>query len=156
MATAHLIHGFLGVGKTTFARQLEQNLPAIRFSHDEWMARFYGIDPPARLFPSYARNVTVQISLLWPRCLELGVDVVLDLGFWTRQERDQARARAQSLGADVLLYQVTCLEEVARERLKARNQSPDGDLLIADATYDLLKGRFEPLALDEARTEIEG
>jgi predicted kinase len=35
MATAHLIHGFLGVGKTTLARRLEQMIPAIRFSHDE-------------------------------------------------------------------------------------------------------------------------
>jgi predicted kinase len=26
MATAHLIHGFLGVGKTTLARRLEQLL----------------------------------------------------------------------------------------------------------------------------------
>ena len=45
MATAHLIHGFLGAGKTTFARELEQNIPAIRFSHDEWMTRLYGDDP---------------------------------------------------------------------------------------------------------------
>jgi len=39
MPTAHLIHGYLGAGKTTFARQLERNIPAIRFSHDEWMVR---------------------------------------------------------------------------------------------------------------------
>jgi hypothetical protein len=35
MATAHLSHGFLGVGKTTLARRLEKDIPAIRFSHDE-------------------------------------------------------------------------------------------------------------------------
>jgi predicted kinase len=34
MATAHLIHGFLGAGKTTLARQLERELPAIRFGAD--------------------------------------------------------------------------------------------------------------------------
>jgi tRNA uridine 5-carbamoylmethylation protein Kti12 len=42
MATAHLIHGFLGAGKTTFARQLERELRAIRFSQDEWMANLNG------------------------------------------------------------------------------------------------------------------
>jgi predicted kinase len=46
MATAHLIHGYLGAGKTTFARRLEEELPAIRFSHDEWMTNLYGDDPP--------------------------------------------------------------------------------------------------------------
>jgi predicted kinase len=52
MPAAHLIHGFLGAGKTTFARELERNIPAIRFSHDEWMVRLYGIDPPISLiFP---------------------------------------------------------------------------------------------------------
>jgi predicted kinase len=39
MATAHLIHGFLGVGKTTFARQLEGRLPAIRFSTTNGLRR---------------------------------------------------------------------------------------------------------------------
>ena len=32
MATAHLIYGYLGAGKTTFAKKLERELPAIRFS----------------------------------------------------------------------------------------------------------------------------
>ena len=81
MATAHLIHGFLGVGKTTFARQLEQRMPAIRFSQDEWMTRLYGDDPPVEHFAEFCRRVDEQIGEVWPRCLELGLDVVLDFGF---------------------------------------------------------------------------
>src|SRR2546421_108333 len=56
MATVHLIHGFLGSGKTTFARQLEESLPAIRFTHDEWMSRIYGEDPPVERFAEYFRD----------------------------------------------------------------------------------------------------
>lgn len=156
MATAHLVHGFLGVGKTTFARQLEQSLPAIRFSHDEWMVRFYGTDPPAHLFEGHSRAVSEQIDLLWPRCLELGVDVVLDLGFWSRKERDQAKATASARGAGVLLYRLNCPEHMARARLRARNEKLDGNLLITDETYDLLRMRFEPLAPEEERREVDG
>ena len=87
MATVHLIHGFLGVGKTSFARRLEQSLPAIRFTHDEWMARLYGTDPPPEIFPEYFRRVSDQIASVWPRCAELGCDVVLDLNFWSRRHR---------------------------------------------------------------------
>ena len=82
--------------------------------------------------------------------------MVLDLGFWSRKERDQAKARARASGADVLLYRVDCPEHVARERLRARNEKLDGDLLITDATYDLLRMRFEPLAADEERKEVDG
>jgi predicted kinase len=156
MPTAHLVHGFLGVGKTTFAKQLERRLPAIRFSHDEWMVRFYGTDPSADLFATYSRKVTDQISLLWPRCLELGVDVVIDAGLWSRTERDEARQRARACGADVMLYRVNCADHIARARLRARNASLDGDLLITDATYDLLKARFEPLDPEEERQEVQG
>ena len=140
------------MGKTTFAKQLERNLPAIRFTHDEWMVSFYGSNPPAHLFPAYSGKVTEQISLLGPRCLELGMDVVLDLGFWIRQERDEARATAENIGASVVIRP----GRAAPERLTVRNQSLDGDLVIFEATYELLKRRFEPLELDEARMEVEG
>jgi predicted kinase len=120
------------------------------------MVRFFGTDPPADLFATYSRKVTDQITLLWPRCLELGVDVVLDSGLWSRSERDEARQRARACGAEIVLYRVNCPEHVARARLRARNASLNGDLLITDATYDLLRARFEPLDADEERQEVEG
>ena len=42
MPTAHMIYGYLGVGKTTFASHLEARHGAVRFSNDEWMTRLYG------------------------------------------------------------------------------------------------------------------
>ena len=71
MPTAHLIHGFLGAGKTTFARQLECNIPAIRFAHDEWVTHFYGNNPPAEHFADFCRRVSEQVEEIWLRCLEL-------------------------------------------------------------------------------------
>ncbi|TNC16089.1 hypothetical protein FF100_02150 [Methylobacterium terricola] len=47
MPTAHLLFGFLGSGKTTLARDLEQRHRAVRFTPDVWMARLFGEDPPA-------------------------------------------------------------------------------------------------------------
>jgi predicted kinase len=99
MATAHLIHGFLGVGKTTLARQLERSIPAIRFSRDEWMTRLYGNDPPVEHFAELYRRVCQQVEEVWPRCLELGLNVVLDFGFWTRQERDCCQSKDRGDGS---------------------------------------------------------
>lgn len=152
--TVHLIHGYLGAGKTTFACNLERDLPAIRFTHDEWMARLYGEDPPVNDFPVYYRRVSDQIGTLWPRCLELGVDVVLDLNFWSRAQRDSTRATALTLGANVVLYRLICAEEEAWRRIDDRNRRLEGNLFIDRNTFNVLQTRFEPLGDDEERTEI--
>lgn len=126
MPTAHLIHGYPGAGKTTFARALEAELPAIRFSHDEWMSRLYGIDPPFEHFATYQRNVWSLMQETWIRCLALGLDVVLDMGFWRRADRDAARAAAASLSATCKLYDLKCSEVEAWRRIEARNNNLGG------------------------------
>lgn len=45
MPTIHLMTGFIGFGKTTIAKELEQNIPAVRFTHDEIMFERYGRAP---------------------------------------------------------------------------------------------------------------
>jgi predicted kinase len=154
MPMAHLIHGFLGSGKTTFARRLEGDLQAIRFTHDEWMVRLYGHDPPADQFPILFHRIPEQIDQLWPRCLELGVDVVLDHGFWSCQQREETRAMACAVGASTRLYRLACTEEEAWQRIEQRNRNLDGSLFISHSTFEALKIRFEPLKDDEERIEV--
>jgi predicted kinase len=154
MSSAHLIHGYLGAGKTTFARQLERNIPAIRFSHDEWMVRLYGDDPPIEQFAVFYWRIHEQVEEIWLRCLELGLDVVLDFGFWTRQERDATRAKIIALGVEARLYRLTCPEDEAWRRIEKRNTNLQGSLLIVRNTFEVFKERFEPLDPDETRIEI--
>jgi predicted kinase len=154
MATAHLIHGYLGAGKTTFAKRLELELPAVRFSHDEWMSRLFGDDPPADQFATLHGRVWDLMAEIWTRCLGLGTDVVLDLGFWSRVERDRVRDQVAAAGADCRLYELTCSETEAWARVEARNRDLGGSLLITRNTFEVLRGRFEPLADDEERVSI--
>jgi predicted kinase len=154
MAMVHMIHGYLGSGKTTFARKLEQELPALRFTHDEWMTRLFGDDPPADLFPEFFRRVSEQIDSIWPRCLELGIEVVLDLNFWSRKQRARVRAIASELGVGVRLYQLSCPDEIAWRRIEKRNRERQGSLFISRNTFEILKARFEPLGDDEERIVV--
>ena len=154
MATAHLIHGYLGAGKTTFAKRLEQDLPAVRFSHDEWMSRLYGDDPPADRFAIQHDRVWDLMAGVGMRCLDLGMDVVLDMGFWSRSQRDHVRDRITAAGAACRLYQLACPDDEAWARVEARNHDLGGSLLITRNTFEVLKRRFEPLADDEARIVI--
>lgn len=155
MATAHLLFGHVGTGKTTLARRIEAEASAIRFSHDEWMARLFGVDPPVETFAQSHAAVSAIIDGLWPRCLSLGVDVVLDMGFWRRSERDGAREQVARLGCDFRLYEVVCGDEEAWRRVEERNRDLKGSLLIVRETFETLRSRIEPLEPDEDGAQID-
>lgn len=150
---AFLLHGFLGVGKTHLARRLEETHHAVRFTHDEWMRRLYGDDPPAERFPDYAARVFGTMESVWTRCLDLGTNVVLDFGFWSVAERAQARALVKAHGGEPLLYRLSCPDAVALARIAQRNGQPDS-LTITPGTYWNLRARFEPLGHDEPCIDV--
>ena len=150
---AFLLHGFLGVGKTHLARRLEVEHRAIRFTHDAWMRRLYGDDPPAERFPDYAARVSNTMKSVWTRCLDLGTNVVLDFGFWSVAERAQARALVKSHGGEPLLYRLSCPDAVALARIAQRNGQPDS-VTITPETYWTLRASFVPLAHDEPRIDV--
>jgi predicted kinase len=153
MAIAHLLFGHPGVGKTTFAKQLEAR-GAVRFTPDEWMSGLFGEDPPASIFQEKAAAIASLMQPIWTRCLTLGVDVVLDYGFWKRSERDNAREMVRHIGASSILYAITCSEEEARHRIARRNNAADRSLYISPATFEILKNRTEPLGSDEDHVVI--
>ena len=94
-------------------------------------------------------------SALWDlaaRVLELGVDVVLDFGFWSRSEREEFRARATQLGAGSELHFMDVPEETLITRLATRNaQLPPGTFWIDEARLRLWSGWFEPPTGEELR-----
>jgi predicted kinase len=152
---AHLVHGYLGAGKTTFAEGLAARTGAIRYSPDDLMVARYGHDPPASHFDEYLAAVYAEINATWPRTLASETDVILDFGFWTRAWRDDARARAAAVGAETQIYWIRCAEETARTRCRERNRNPGSSLVVTDDTFELLKSRFEPLAPDEPYELVE-
>jgi hypothetical protein len=64
VATAHLIHGYLGAGKTSFAAHLEQAVGGMRLSADEWYLRLYSGDEPApHLEPAWWDRVSSLLAV---------------------------------------------------------------------------------------------
>ncbi len=145
MATLHLICGLPCAGKTTLARHLEQEYSALRLNLDDWHTRLFGQDVEEELHD--ARHALIE-SLLWDmaaRVLILGVNVILDFGFWGHSEREDYRARAARLGASSELHFLNVPEEVLLERLAIRNiQLPQGTFFIPAAKLKEYIQWFQP------------
>ena len=57
------------------------------------------------------------------RVLALGLDVILENGFWSRHERNEIRARAGDLGVPVQLFYLDVPRAELVRRLGARNDA---------------------------------
>ena len=77
-ARIHLLAGLNGAGKTTLARQLEAELPAVRFSLDEWMLRLHGLSFDDERYPELAEECRALIWDLTAQVVHTGASVVLD------------------------------------------------------------------------------
>ena len=70
-----------------------------------------------------ARHHLIE-TLLWKiasRALVLGTNVILDFGFWAREEREDFRLRARQLGASSEVHFLDVPEEELMRRLAVRN-----------------------------------
>lgn len=153
MAAVHLIHGFLCCGKTTFAKELERRTGGVRISLDEWLIALTG--DTVRLEQELVERLQAQMEELWPEFVTLGIDVILDFGFWRRQDRDQVRKKAEDIGAATRLYWIHCPDQVARERCRQRNAAQGGEYHVSDEGFDEMRSRFEPLDSEEEHELIE-
>jgi predicted kinase len=110
-------------GKTTKAKELETELRAIRLTPDEWHVNLFGHDT---LDPDHDRRHSLIEDMLWQiaaRVLSLGTNIILDFGFWAKEERDDYRSRARDLGARSEIVFMDVDEEELMKRVRMRNGS---------------------------------
>ena len=145
MATLHLLVGLPGSGKTTRAKEIEA-AGAFRLSPDEWMARIVGDGYDAE------RREAVH-AVQWEiaqRLLTLGVDVVLEFGFFRRSERDAFRDGGLTLGANVRTEFLEAPRDELLRRLSLRNADlPPDTFPVSEEHLDLCISWFEPPTADE-------
>ncbi|HEX3815359.1 MAG TPA: ATP-binding protein [Mycobacteriales bacterium] len=157
MATAFLLYGRIGVGKSTYAQSLAEHGRAVVFDGDRWVGQLYGREEGAFVdFDEALGKVETVMYDVWARCLMLQVNVVLDLGFWKRAKRDRVREQVTSLGASYELHEIVADPEIAWQRVARRNTDPEAAIDISRTSFDLLQDKVEPLADDEPHITVQG
>jgi len=109
--------GLPGAGKTTIARQLEQETGAIRLNTDEWMAAL-GVD---YFDDDFHLKLQAHLYEHGKTLLKRGQSIILEDGHWTRKERDSHRETAHRLGAIIEIHYFDLSFDELWRRLKGRN-----------------------------------
>lgn len=122
-AIVYLICGFIGAGKTTFAKKLEEKTGAVRITKDEWSIRFIGNDPTIDGYEEWDQKICELSRDVAFQLAEKGIDVIIDEGFWAKEQRDEMRRRTGAIGAKAVMYYVKTPIETIRERVVERNKS---------------------------------
>ena len=143
-----LIVGLPGAGKTTHARELETTASALRLTPDEWqIALFDDQNPPDKR--DLVEGKLIQIGM---RTAELGTNVVLDFGFWSKDERSALRWIAGAVGAQSRVVYLPIDQEEQRRRVTTRfGTSPGRTFRMSDVELEQWRGQFQAPDEDELR-----
>ena len=148
-AVVFLIVGLPGAGKTTRAKELEHSASALRLTPDEWQLLLFGDQNPLDK-RDLVEGKLVQLGM---RAAELGTSVVLDFGFWGKDERSALRWIACAVGARSQVVYLPIDHEEQRRRVTARfAATPDQTFSMSDVELERWRAQFQ--APDEA--ELRG
>ena len=149
-ATLYLIVGLPGAGKTTKARQLEVEAAALRLTPDEWMKTLFGRNDQATRDVLEGRLIGIAL-----RVLQLHTNVILDFGFWSKDERSSLRWLARQRGAKSQVVYVPVDPETQRTRIHTRfTETPDQTWPMSEEELTTWRAFFQENEPDEA--ELNG
>jgi predicted kinase len=127
--TLFLMVGLPAAGKTVAARRVEVERGALRLTKDEWVKALYGHENP-RSANDVIEGRLIGIAL---RVLELGGNVVIDFGLWSRDERSALRQAAANRGARVEVHYFEVSPAEQRRRVDQRQaDEPDTTWPMSD------------------------
>jgi predicted kinase len=136
-----LITGLPASGKSTRARRLALEIPAIRLDKDQWTTQL-GHDP---WDDSFRVRIEGQLWALTQELLAQGQSVILEWGHWARAERDEKRLGGRALGVGVELHYLHAPLEELIERAQRRTASGEWNAApMTRAHFEQWATIFEP------------
>ena len=129
----HLLVGLPCSGKSAYARKAQTEYPSVILNADSWELALFG-----PIYPSEQHEIVHDQleKLLWglgKQILKQGSSVMLDYGFWSRQERESYRQAAAEIGADFLIHYLDTPMDLIAKRVKLRSaQEGEFNLKIED------------------------
>lgn len=142
-------------GKSTLAQKLRLEYKAVILSVDDITLALLGQDPGGKL-DGYVEKLKAYFFEKSVEITETGTNVILEWGFWTKAERDQARKYYTDRGIAFEFHYIDISDEEWERRLKKRNAEVTAGRASAYYVDDGLKAKFASLfePPDESETDV--
>ena len=154
MAKVILICGKICSGKSTYAEQLRIQNNAVVLSTDEITLALFGqycgdkYDDYVERTQNYLFNKSLEL-------IEVGINVILDWGFWMKEERDYAREFYNSRNIEYEFHYIDISDETWKSRLKKRNSEVIAETTSAYYIDDNLAEKFAAIFEVPSEDEID-
>ena len=122
MSKVILTCGKICCGKTTYAQKLCKENNAILLSVDEITLALFGRDAGEN-HDTYVERTEKYLFEKSIEIIKLGINIVLDWGFWTKTERDFAKDFYRLHKIDYEIHYIEISDEIWNARLKKRNSA---------------------------------
>lgn len=143
--TVYLTLGLPGSGKTTFSKELQQELKIPRLSLDEVYSKLGG-DLTSTTWDTnieFEANETIKHQI--KEIVERGESVILDFCPWRKKDRQKYQEYIASAGANSHVYYLDIPIEQLKQRLESRNKNLSKNTHIVTADMlDAFTARFDP------------
>lgn len=143
-----LLCGKPGCGKTTLAKFLEDKFNFLHFSADEFMLNLFGEIQNRVEFEDKLKKCKNIIYDITKKMLDKNIDVVLDFGFWTKNERfDVSKIFAKY---DFVFVYLKLKDDEIFNRIENRNKHlGESEYFMDKETFKFLSSKFEDFGKDE-------
>ena len=154
MAKVILICGKICSGKSTYAEQLRVQNNAVLLSTDEITLALFGQhcgdkhDDYVERTQNYLFNKSLEL-------IEVGINVILDWGFWMKEERDYAQEFYKSRNIECEFHYIDINDEIWHARLHKRNSEVLAEKTSAYYVDDNLAVKFASIFEVPNEAEID-
>jgi len=149
MARLILVCGPTGAGKTTYSLSLAKEIDAIRFSIDPWMQTLFSKDMTTLDYSWMMERVNRCYEQIWQvskQILAISVNVILDLGFTSKAQRDIFSNRARELEISPEIHYLSAPKSIRKQRVNKRNVEKDPSVYafeVTDMMFNFMEPKFE-------------
>lgn len=157
MARLIIVCGPTGAGKTTYSLSLANEISAIKFSIDPWMQTLFAKDMGELDFSWMMERVNRCSDQIWQvskQILAIDGNVILDLGFTTKEQRDTFANKARALGIQPEVHYLNAPLDTRKQRVDKRNSEKDPAVYafeVTDMMFEFMEPRFEVPDEDELK-----